>query len=48
MECEVVLIRNYTYIKGIVGIESVQNVLKEHISDISLLEPHWKSDAPLG
>lgn len=41
-------ILNYTYIKGIVGIESVQNVLKEHISDISLLEPHWKSDAPLG
>ena len=36
------------FIKGIVGIENIQKKLKEHISDFSLLEPHWKSDAPLG
>ena len=41
-------ILNYIYIKGIVGIENVQKELKEHISDLSLLEPHWKCDAPLG
>ncbi len=39
---------NYTYIQGIVGIENVQKLLKEHISDLSLLEPHWKCDAPIG
>ena len=39
---------NYIYIKGIVGIENVQKEVKEHISDLSLLEPHWKCDAPLG
>jgi hypothetical protein len=41
-------ILNYIYIKGIVGIENVQKELKEHIPDLSLLEPHWKCDAPLG
>ena len=41
-------ILNYIYIKGIVGIENVQKELKEHISDLSLLEPNWKCDAPLG
>ena len=41
-------ILNYIYIKGIVGIENVQKELKEQISDLSLLEPHWKCDAPLG
>ena len=41
-------ILNYIYIKGIVGIENVQKELNEHISDLSLLEPHWKCDAPLG
>ncbi|MBR1751292.1 MAG: hypothetical protein IJ740_10520 [Ruminococcus sp.] len=41
-------ILNYIYIKGIVGIENVQKELKEHISDLSLLKPHWNCDAPLG
>ena len=41
-------IMNYIYIKGIVGIENVQKELKKHISDLSLLKPHWKCDAPLG
>ena len=41
-------IMNYIFIKGIVGIENVQKELKKHIYDLSLLEPHWKCDAPLG
>ncbi|WP_024857184.1 hypothetical protein [Ruminococcus albus] len=39
---------NGIFIEGIVGIENVQKELKEHIPDLSLLEPHWKCDAPLG
>ncbi len=41
-------ILNYICMKGIVGIENVQKALKEHISDLSLLVPHWQSDAPIG
>lgn len=41
-------ILNNIYIEGIVGIENVQKELKEHISDLSLLEPHWKCAASIG
>lgn len=39
---------NDIFISGIVGIERVQTELKKHMSDLSLLLPHWESDAPLG
>lgn len=39
---------NNFFVTGIVGIENVQKELKEHISDLSLLEPHWKCAAPIG
>ena len=39
---------NYVFISDIIGIESAQKELKKHISDLSLLIPHWECDAPLG
>ena len=42
------MIKNYIFIEGIVGVENVQKELKRHIPDLSLLETHWKCDAPLG
>ena len=41
-------IRNDTFIKGIIGIENLRKELERRIPYLSLLEPHWKCDAPLG
>lgn len=39
---------NHIYTESIIGINSLQEDLKKHISDFSLLVPHWETDAPIG
>ena len=40
------IVNNY-YLSDIIGIENLKEELLKRISDLSILIPHWKCDAPL-